>query len=131
MTQTKAGQRKWRARAKLAMQVMIDIVIINMAFLASLYMRYEKVLPVPMIERYINIWPVLTVACLGAFWATRMYKCLWRYAGLEEVLRVLLGTLLGIGGTYLFAILVCTFQRNNTNLSFIEYLIGLIGNNVR
>ncbi|MEG1813877.1 MAG: nucleoside-diphosphate sugar epimerase/dehydratase [Clostridia bacterium] len=131
MTQAKAGQRKWRARAKLAIQVMIDIVIINVAFLAALYLRYEKVLPVPIIERYVNIWPVLTLVCLGSFWATRMYKCLWRYAGLEEVLRVLLGTLLGIGATYLFAILVCTFQRANTSLSFIEYLIGLVGNNVR
>ncbi len=131
MSHSKGNKRVWRHRAHTAIQVILDIVMINLSFLAAMYLRYEKVVPVSIMDRYINIWPVLTLCCLAGLAVTRTYRSLWRYASIGEVMRVLGGTLLGMGATYLFAILITAVQRANTQIPFMEYMLGLVGNSVR
>ena len=93
MSHSKGNKRVWRHRAHTAIQVILDIVMINLSFLAAMYLRYEKVVPVSIMDRYINIWPVLTLCCLAGLAVTRTYRSLWRYASIGEVMRVLGGTL--------------------------------------
>ena len=69
--------------------------------------------------------------CIRDRAVTRTYRSLWRYASIGEVMRVLGGTLLGMGATYLFAILITAVQRANTQIPFMEYMLGLVGNSVR
>ena len=124
-------KRLWKFLRHRVLQIMIDIVIINVAFLSALLLRYEKDIGPQYLMRYQNIWPILTLFCLMAFWQTKVYKCLWRYASIDEVLRLLLGTVLGIAYTYVFAIAICAAQRANTAIPFFTYLWALINNNVR
>ncbi len=124
-------QKRWHQIRRLTLQVLIDTVIVNLSFLAALYLRYEKSVPGVMIQRYINIWPIMTLLCLGALCLARVYKCLWRYASIEEVIKLVLGTLLGMGATYAFAIVATAAGRTTAQLSFFQYLMGLVGNSVR
>ncbi|MEA5064969.1 MAG: hypothetical protein VB065_02875, partial [Eubacteriales bacterium] len=130
MPNTKQAAR-WRHASKMALQIMIDVVIVNVSFLAALYLRYEKAVPGSVLQRYVNIWPVLTLFCIAAFCVTRVYRCLWRYASIGEVLRLLLGTILGIMATYAFAVVATALERTGTRLSFFQYMLGLVGNSVR
>ena len=131
MADKKASRRVWRQRTHTAIQVLLDVVMINLSFLAALYLRYEKVVPEQIMDRYVNIWPILTLLCLAGLVVTQTYKCLWRYASVGEVMRILIGVTLGMGATYLFAILATTIQRGNQQIPFMEYMMGLVGNSVR
>ena len=71
--------------------------------------------------RYTNIWPVLTLFCLGGLLLTKTYKCLWRFANSWDA-AILVGTLLGVGATYVFAILVTAWQRTNTMIPYFTYV---------
>ncbi|MDO4549051.1 MAG: nucleoside-diphosphate sugar epimerase/dehydratase [Clostridia bacterium] len=131
MTHKKSNPRIWRHRAHVTLQVLLDILLVNLSFLAALYLRYEKIVPVQVMARYSNIWPVFTFFCLAGLAVTKTYKCLWRYASIGEVLRLLCGTLVGVGATYAFAIMITTIQRANTQIPFMDYMLRLIGNSVR
>lgn len=131
MTNKPSRKRLLRQYTHLALQVLLDIALINLSFLAAMYLRYEKVVPASIMMRYTNIWPVLTLFCLGGLLLTKTYKCLWRFANSWDVLRILVGTLLGVGATYVFAILVTAWQRTNTMIPYFTYVSRLIGNSVR
>ncbi len=98
-------------RLTTALLVLMDGVLANAAFILALQLRFDMQDEAWLhIHKYWNIAPILTVLTIGSFFAVRLYKSLWRYASVDGLLQIALGTLMGSGATYLFSLVAYTIS---------------------
>ncbi|MDL2206787.1 polysaccharide biosynthesis protein [Eubacteriales bacterium OttesenSCG-928-N13] len=88
---------------------MLDIVIINLSMLFAIFLYFDFHVYNWALERFMRLWPAMTLLCLGAFAFTKMYRTLWRYAGLNEAVRIVIGSSVGIGLTYAYSLISLYF----------------------
>ena len=104
--------------------VLLDIVAVNLSYYLALLIRFYvnfQLRPVA-VDRYLPAWlgftPFYTVLCLVVFGAFRLYGGLWRYAGINDMNRIILASLctslLHVLGTTVFY----------TRMPITYYLIG-------
>ena len=90
--------------ARTALFVALDAALINAAMLIALWIMNDMALPrTSQWLRYGNLWPVMTAITLACFALTRLYSTLWHYASIDEVVRIGIGTLSGMGLTFAFS----------------------------
>ena len=82
-----------------------DAILIAAAAFLSLFVRFELNMPqldqsgfLPSLIRY---GPVNIVTTLGIFWLCQLYSSLWEYAGVEELLRIVIAAALSTTIQYL------------------------------
>ena len=106
--ETRSRLNRWGLKLLL---VLFDVFAVNIAFYLALVLRFyvnhefheagRLFLPL-----FLKFAPYYTVCCLIVFAAFRLYSGIWRYAGLNDVNRVLLANLvtcvIQIAGTLLF-----------------------------
>lgn len=95
------------------MLMMLDAVLINLSMLLSLQLRFDVMIPPEHMMRFGHVWPILTVLCLISFWALGVYRNLWRYASMDEVIQLMAASLLGVGSTYLVGLVLYNIQGEN------------------
>ena len=86
-----------------------DIFAINLSYLVALWLRFDcRYSSIP--QKYLNpafgIIPLFTVVTIAAIVLLRLYRSVWRYASLPELMRVFSASLIGAGtqivGTLVF-----------------------------
>jgi len=84
--------------------MLLDAILINIALFGSFYLRFEEGLPASYIPTYINAALLATVSLLAAFHFFGLYKNIWRYASVGELLSIVyavsVGAAITIAGTY-------------------------------
>lgn len=92
--------------------VLLDVVAVNLSYFLALIIRFYVggfLRPVA-VDRYLPAWlgftPFYTVLCLVVFGAWRLYGGIWRYAGINDMKRIILANLctalLHLVGTSIF-----------------------------
>ncbi|MHC1684889.1 MAG: polysaccharide biosynthesis protein [Clostridiaceae bacterium] len=71
--------------------ILIDIVLINLAYLSALYFRFENAIPNKYIDIYYSSIFFIIGIYLISFYFCKLYESLWTYASIDEFL-------LSIGG---------------------------------
>lgn len=74
-----------------------DAVAVNAAFYAALWLRYDcKFWDIPAfyIDALRTFAPFYTVFCLIVFYRCRLYKSIWRFAGVHEMYRSVVATVI-------------------------------------
>ena len=105
-------KKVWDAIARDLWIVLLDIVAVNAAYILALLIRFfvgGALRPVA-VDRYLPAWtgfaPFYTVLCLGVFVVWRLYGGLWRYAGINDMNRIILANLctvvIQVAGTSIF-----------------------------
>ena len=74
--------------------VVLDIIAVNLSYFIALYIRYyvnAEYNPnaVATYIKFCRFAPIYTVLCILVFWLFRLYGGMWRYAGLNDMNRVL------------------------------------------
>ena len=106
--------------------VLLDIAAVNLAYLLALLIRFYvnfNLRPVAA-EVYFPAWvrftPFYTVICILVFMAFRLYGGMWRYAGINDMNRIILATLctsvINVAGSCLFV----------TRMPVTYYILGTI-----
>lgn len=70
--------------------VIIDIILINLAFCLSFYLRFERNIPIILFNRYVDNFIIITFIKIVVFSYLRLYKSFWEYASIEELTQILL-----------------------------------------
>ena len=119
-------KKHWEAIKKDFWVVLLDIVAVNISYLGALLLRFFVNLNLrPVAAKiYLPAWehfaPWYTVLAIVVFVAFRLYGGLWRYAGINDMNRIILATLttsiLHIAGTCLFF----------TRMPITYYILGTI-----
>lgn len=78
----------------------VDIFLINLAYVLSFYIRFTSQVPNEYIRAYIKLSPIIILAYIIPFLLAKFYSNDWQGAGLEEytngVIAVLIGIMLNI-----------------------------------
>ena len=119
-------KKVWDAIARDLWVVLLDIIAVNAAYILALLIRFYvnfQLRPVA-VDRYlpafIGFAPWYTVCALLIFMAWKLYGGLWRYAGINDMNRIILAnlctTVVQVAGTSLFF----------TRMPITYYLIGAV-----
>lgn len=76
-----------------------DAVLVNLAAFGSFYLRFEGDFPAKYYQTYFNTAVISTVVFLAAFYFFGMYKNIWRYASIGELLSIVYAATIGAAAT--------------------------------
>ncbi len=68
--------------------ILIDMFLINAAFIASLLIRFDGIIPKEILNSYIQLSVYLTGIFLLFYFSLGLYKKMWQYASVEELLSI-------------------------------------------
>lgn len=101
-----------------------DIVLIQLALLLSFYLRFEGTLPNDFMKVYGPLIIPITVIKIGIFIFNKVYKRVWRYANINELMAIIQGISVSsavfIGYVFFFRI---SFPRS---IVLLDWMITLI-----
>ncbi len=120
-------RKRLRDKLRIVLWILLDTLIINASMLLALQMRFDMQAPKWQLARLAHSFPIMTVLCLTAFYFVGLYKSLWRYAGLDEMIQVVLGTFVGLFSTYVFALVCYTLQWPRPNFFLLPRTVYLMG----
>lgn len=114
---------RWVRRAFLAL---IDGVIVAFALVISFAIRFEWDIPAQYMAVLPWAVPVSAVVRLGGFWAAGLYRSLWRYASVRELIVITLATAVTSGILYVVDYLWVGFSipRSVYVIDFMAVLFG-------
>nr|WP_207713946.1 nucleoside-diphosphate sugar epimerase/dehydratase [Clostridium gasigenes] len=108
--------------------ILIDIFLINVAYLLSFYIRYEFNVRSEHIDIYINTLPIIIAIYVIALSIFKMYKSMWRIAGIDEVIHGVTACALAGATNFLFMeLLPHRVPRVVTMLACLFIIILIIG----
>lgn len=88
----------------------IDIVLITLAYLLAFGIRFDLVNPIPYYQQFGGWLAGLILIRLPIFYYFGLYRHLWRYASVRELLTIVtavsLGSILALAVTFVFASLI-------------------------
>jgi len=69
--------------------VLIDIILVNVAFIAALLIRFDGAVPKQYFTGYINLAALITVIYIVSYYIFGLYKKIWQYASVGELLTII------------------------------------------
>ncbi len=108
-TSSAKRQRTQRVLATAAL-VLYDCVAVTLSFALALWIRYDLTyskIPVDLLRAWLQFAPFYVAGCIVVFSLMRLYRSVWRFASYNELLRILIASLITlvihyIGMEYLF-----------------------------
>ena len=88
---------------KMSMLIITDIILINIAYLISFYIRLGTVYNEVYNDIYVTYVPLIVVSYVGILALFKMYRSVWKIAGIDEVIQGIVACFLA--GTFNFIIL--------------------------
>lgn len=82
--------------------VILDIILINLAFYAAFYLRFEGDIPQKYFATYKDNILVLTAIKIAIFAYFKLYKSLWKYASVEELTQIVVASFVANAGVLSF-----------------------------
>ena len=76
----------------------IDAFLVNFAIILALFIRFEGNINEQFIQyfnRYISVFMIITLVKLLIFYYFRLYAIIWRYASIDELMRVVAASIAG------------------------------------
>lgn len=89
-----------RKRSKQLVLVIADILAVNISFLLAVSLHYEGNVPAEVLSIYLNSIIILTVGKIVIYKYFELYRSLWTYASVDELIKIVLaGVVSNIFGT--------------------------------
>jgi FlaA1/EpsC-like NDP-sugar epimerase len=108
--------------------MLLDAILINLALFGSFYLRFEEGLPTEYIQTYINASLVATVVLLIAFHLFGLYRNIWRYASVGELLSIVYAVSVGAAVTITIVYFISPLRLpHSVSVLFWLIVIVLIG----
>lgn len=117
--------RPWPQWGRTLLLMLLDTLIIVATLVFALQIYYDMQAPQAHI---LHVWrsaPILAVLTVGVLYALGFYKGILKYAGVDILMQIGVGTLAGTGLTYLIALVAYTI-RQQPNLLLMPRSVYLI-----
>jgi len=92
-------------------EVLLDMILIGMAYYVANLVFYGPLGDDGALNLLVNTLPILVIAKLGAFLAAGVYRGLWRYFSINDVVVYVKGTVLGSAISVLVVLFLFRFQN--------------------
>ena len=100
-----------------------DTIAVNLAYFLALLLRFDfkySLIPPEHLYSYFHFSPIYTLFCLLLFTGFKLYKSIWRYAGMEEIQRIVYASFF----TAVFHTFFITFLFSRMPISY--YISGAL-----
>lgn len=94
-------------RYKIAL-IFYDTLLLNFSMIFSLLLKFEGQIPSTYLSSYIHTFWVLSLISITTFTLGTLYRSLWSYAGIKEILQVIICNIISIIFFYIYTILTDT-----------------------
>ncbi len=88
-------------RGRAVSLMLVDIILVNLATLASFYLRFAGNIPEDYVLIFNHTAAASTVVFVGSFYFFGLYKRIWQYASIGELLSITYAVTLGTGLSFL------------------------------
>jgi FlaA1/EpsC-like NDP-sugar epimerase len=75
--------------------VFSDMLLVNLSAIGALLLRFEFTLPTDHFTNYISMAWAVTLSMVFVFWVFSLYNSLWRYASVDELVRIVFANMAG------------------------------------
>ena len=100
-----------------------DAIAVSAAYFLALWFRFDCMFTaIPQeqyLEPYMKFVPIYAAVCILVFWRLRLYKSIWRFASVSELMRVMVASVI----TSVFHIVGITLLFGTMPISY--YIIGM------
>ena len=110
----------------LAMAV-IDAVLVLTALALSVYLRFDWNVPALWSERLEGLLLPAVLINLAVYFLFGFYRRIWRYAGMDELMLIVVAVTAGLGGTYLYSLFFGLLPRSAYVIAWFLLLIFVGG----
>ena len=109
----------------------LDVLIINSAYVISLNLRFDLFVPHQYIDIYLNTFLIFTAIKFLFNFIAGIYKSLWKYTGVEELIKIFIATTLGSISCYIAsAILNKQYPRSIEAIAWMITIILIGGSRI-
>ena len=117
---------KLNGKIKILALVFIDAVIIITAIALSVYLRFDWSVPNFWMGRLESLLIPAVLINLLTYYLFGMYRRVWRYAGLDDLMLIAVAVSAGLGATYLFSMLAGVLPRSAYIIAWflLMFLVG-------
>ncbi|MEN6316025.1 MAG: nucleoside-diphosphate sugar epimerase/dehydratase [Clostridiaceae bacterium] len=70
-----------------------DVILINLALCLALVIRFDTAIPKQYFDYFLQYQIIITAMQIGIFYLCGLYRSLWEYAGIEEMMQIFLAAL--------------------------------------
>jgi len=109
--------------------IITDILLINISICLAFYLRFDSHIPEQYFRVYIDNIIILSIIKTGIFFFYRLYKSLWRYASIEELGQIIIGTAAANAATIIYTIMEGNHLPRSIYIIVFMLDILLIGGN--
>ncbi len=110
--------------------VAYDVIAVNAAFFLALWFRFDcrfSAIDSQFLRAYLSFVPIYSLVCVIVFWRTKLYSSIWRFASLNELIRVVTATAItaalhALGISVLFTAMPISYYIIGTCIQFILLL---------
>lgn len=75
-------------RKKALLLMMLDVVFVNLSYYLALYLRFDGNIEQQYLQIYIHNAVLITILKIAVFYYFKLYKSIWKYASVEELMNV-------------------------------------------
>ncbi len=116
-----------KTRAKVFLWIILDIILINIAIYGAYWLRFDGVIDSEIIKHYKEAFFIITVVKIIVFYFAGMYKSLWRYASIQELIVIVMACVFANATMISFIFLTQTFVPRSIYIIACMLDIALIG----
>lgn len=71
----------------------LDIILINLAYILALYLRFDGRIPQFFMESYIDNAIAISLIKIVVFYFFKLYKSIWKFASIDEMIEIILASI--------------------------------------
>lgn len=100
------------SRFKVVSFMLIDIAFINVSIFIGYFARFSWDIPRAYMYIYSKNAIAISIIMLACFWGFKLYKSLWKYASVDELVSVILAVTCGTALSFLYGQLLTAVEGN-------------------
>lgn len=108
-------------------EVFLDALLVTLSYYAAYTLLYGPIETTPNWNLFISTVPLLVILKLGSFLFVGVYRGLWRYTSVDDLLTFLKGVVLGSVVSVLSILLLFRFQNFSRSVFILDAVILLFG----
>lgn len=84
----------------------LDVIFVNAAIFASYLVRFSWEIPDVYLDTYYKSFIPVSIIMIISFWFFRLYKSVWRYASITELMYIIMAVAVGSFGSLIYGVFV-------------------------
>lgn len=108
-------------------EILNDVALILLSYYAAFLLRFDGQNVAAFIPQFVRSVPVVIVAQLGAFLAMGLYRGLWRYTGVDDLVRIVKATAAAVAVSTIAVLFVFRFEGFSRAVVVMDGVLLLLG----